>query len=68
MYKIKVGDKVQIIGNTQIHHHLAVPSTAKVIDTYYSSVEVFGYGDDGRMYEQWISFVDIKPIRKAVVL
>lgn len=68
MCKIKVGDKVQIIGNTRIHHHLAVPSTAEVIDTDSSSVEVFGYGDDGRMYNQWVSFVDIKPIRKAVVL
>lgn len=38
MCKIKVGDKVQIIGN------------------------------NGRMYDQWVSFVDIKPIRKAVVL
>lgn len=68
MYKIKVGDKVKIIGNSIIHHCLLVPSTAKVIDTDSSSVEVFGYGDDGRMYKQWISFVDIKPIRKAVVL
>ena len=31
-------------------------------------VKVFGYGYDGRIYDQWISFVDIKPIRKAVVL
>ena len=68
MYKIKVGDKVQIIGNTQIHHHLAVPSTAEVVDTDSYGVEVLGYGDDGRMYAQWVSFVDIKPIRKAVVL
>ncbi len=68
MFKIKVGDKVQIIGNTRIHHHLSVPSTAEVIDMDSSSVEVFGYGDDGRMYNQLVSFVDIKPIRKAVVL
>ena len=68
MDKIKVGDKVQIIGNTQIHHHLAVPSTAEVVDTDSTCVKVFGYGYDGRMYDQWISFVDIKPIRKAVVL
>ena len=68
MDKIKVGDKVQIIGNTKIHHHLAVPSTAEVVDTDSTCVKVFGYGYDGRMYDQWISFVDIKPIRKAVVL
>ena len=68
MYKIKVGDKVQIIGNTQIHHHLAVPSTAEIIGMDSTGVKVFGYGDDGRIYCQWVSFVDIKPIRKAVVL
>ena len=68
MYKIKVGDKVQIIGNTQIHHHLAVPSTAEIIGMDSTGVKVFGYGSDGRMYCQWVSFVDIKPIRKAVVL
>lgn len=68
MCRIKVGDKVQIIGNTQIHHHLVVPSTAEVIDMDSSCVEVLGYGDDGRMYNQLVSFVDIKPIRKAVVL
>ena len=68
MYQIKVGDKVKIIGNTRIHHHLAVPSNAEVTDMDSYSVEVFGYGDDGRMYYQWVSFVDIKPIRKAVVL
>ena len=68
MDKIKVGDKVQIIGNTQIRHHLAVPSTAEIIGMDSTGVKVFGYGYDGRMYDQWISFVDIKPIRKAVVL
>lgn len=68
MCRIKVGDKVQIIGNTQIHHHLAVPSTAEVIGMDSTGVKVFGYGNDGRMYKQWVSFVDIKPIRKAVVL
>ena len=68
MYKIKVGDKVQIIGNTQIHHHLSVPSNAEVIDMDFTGVKVFGYGYDGRMYDQWVSFVDVKPIRKAVVL
>ena len=68
MYKIKVGDKVQIIGNTQIHHHLAVPSTAEVIGMDSTGVKVFGYGNDKRIYAQWVSFVDIKPIRKAVVL
>ena len=68
MCRIKVGDKVQIIGNTRIHHHLAVPSTAEVINMDSSCVEVFGYRDDGRMYDQLVSFVDIKPIRKAVVL
>ena len=68
MYKIKVGDKVQIIGNTKIHHHLAVPSTAEVIGMDSTGVKVFGYGNDKRIYDQWISFVDIKPIRKAVVL
>ena len=68
MCKIKVGDKVQIIGNTQIHHHLAVPSTAEVVDMDSTGVKVFGYGYDGRIYDQWVSFVDVKPIRKAVVL
>ena len=68
MYKIKVGDKVQIIGNTKIHHHLAVPSTAEVVDMDSTGVKVFGYGNDKRIYAQWVSFVDIKPIRKAVVL
>ena len=68
MDKIKVGDKVQIIGNTQIHHHLAVPSTAEVIGMDSTGVKVFGYGNDERIYAQWVSFVDIKPIRKAVVL
>ena len=65
---IKVGDKVQIIGNTQIHHHLAVPSTAEIIGMDSTGVKVFGYGNDGRTYAQWVSFVDIKLIRKAVVL
>ena len=68
MYKIKVGDKVQIIGNTQIRHHLAVPSTAEIIGMDSTGVKVFGYGYDGMMYDQWVSLVDIKPIRKAVVL
>lgn len=68
MCKIKVGDKVQIIGNTRVHHHLAVPSTAEIIGVDSTGVAVLGYGNDGRMYKQWISFVDIKPIRKAVVL
>lgn len=68
MYKIKVGDKIRIIGKSRIHHCLAVPSTAEVIDMDSTSVEVLGYGYDGRMYNQWVSFVDIKLIRKAVVL
>lgn len=68
MYKIKVGDKVQIIGNTKIHHHLAVPSTAEIIGMDSTGVKVFGYGNDKRIYAQWVSFVDVKPIRKAVVL
>ena len=68
MDKIKVGDKVQIIGNTQIHHHLAVPSTAEIIGMDSTGVKVFGCGNDGKIYAQWVSFVDIKPIRKAVVL
>ena len=68
MYQIKIGDKVQIIGNTRVHHHLAVPSTAEVIGMDSTGVKVFGYGYDGRAYYQWISFVDIKPIRKAVIL
>ena len=68
MYKIKVGDKVRIIGNTQIHHHLAVPSTAEIIGMDSTGVKVFGYGNDGKIYAHWVSFVDIKSIRKAVVL
>ena len=68
MYKIKVGDKVRIVGNTQIRHHLAVPSTAEIIGMDSTGVKVFGYGYDGRIYDQCISFVYIKPIRKAVVL
>ena len=68
MDKIKVGDKVRIIGKSRIYHCLAVPSTAEVVDTDFTCVKVFGYGYDGMMYDQWVSFVDIKPIRKAVVL
>ena len=68
MDKIKVGDKVQIIGKSRIHHCLAVPSTAEIIGMDSTGVKVFGYGYDGRIYDQWVSFVDIKPIRKAVVL
>lgn len=68
MCKIKVGDKVRIVGNSRIHHYLVVPSTATVIDMDSSCVEVLGYGDNGRMYNQLVSFVDIEPIRKAVVL
>ena len=68
MCKIKVGDKIRIIGKSRIHHCLAVPSTAEVVDTDFTCVKVFGYGYDGMMYDQWVSFVDIKPIRKAVVL
>ena len=68
MDKIKVGDKVRIIGKSRVHHCLAVPSTAEVVDTDFTCVKVFGYGYDGMMYDQWVSFVDIKPIRKAVVL
>ena len=68
MYKIKIGDKIRVVCNSRIHHCLLVPSTAEVIDMDSSSVKVFGYGNDGRMYNQWISFVDIEPIRKAVVL
>ena len=67
MYKIKVGDKVRIIGNTQIHHHLAVPSTAEIIGMDSTGVKVFGYGYDGRIYAQWASFVDVNPITKAAV-
>ena len=68
MDKIKVGDKVRIIGKSRVHHCLAVPSTAEVVDTDFTCVKVFGYGYDGIMYDQWVSFVDVKPIRKAVVL
>ena len=68
MNEVKIGDKVRIIGNTRIHHHLAVPSTAEVIGMDSTGVKVFGYGYDGRIYCQWISFVDIKLTRKAVIL
>ena len=68
MDKIKVGDKVRIIGKSRIHHCLAVPSTAEIIGMDSTGVKVFGYGNDKRIYAQWVSFVDIKPIRKAVVL
>lgn len=68
MDKIKVGDKIRIIGKSRINHCLAAPSTAEVVDTDFTCVKVFGYGYDGMMYDQWVSFVDIKPIRKAVVL
>ena len=68
MDKIKAGDKVRIIGKSRVHHCLAVPSTAEVVDTDFTCVKVFGYGYDGMMYDQWVSFVDIKPVRKAVVL
>jgi len=68
MNKIKIGDKVRIIGKSRINHCLAIPSTAEVIDVDAVSLKVFGYGYDGRIYDQWVSFVDLKPIRKAVVL
>ena len=68
MYQIKIGDKVRIIGKSRVHHCLAVPSIAEVVGVDFTGVKVFGYGYDGRMYDQWVSFVDIKPIRKAVVL
>ena len=68
MDKIKVGDKVRIIGKSRIHHCLAVPSTAEIIGMDSTGVKVFGYGNDKRIYAQWVSFVDVKPIRKAVVL
>lgn len=68
MNEIKIGDKIRIIGNSRIHHHLAMPSTAEVIGMDSTGVKVFGYGYDGRMYVQWVSFVDIRPIRKAVIL
>ena len=68
MDKIKVGDKIRIIGKSRIHHCLAVPSTAEIIGMDSTGVKVFGYGNDKRIYAQWVSFVDIKPIRKAVVL
>ena len=68
MYKIKIGDKIRIIGKSRIHHCLAVPSTAEIIGMDSTGVKVFGYGYDGMMYDQWVSLVDIKPIRKAVVL
>ena len=68
MYKIKIGDKIRIIGKSRIHHCLAVPSTAEIIGMDSTGVKVFGYGNDGRTHAQWVSFVDIKLIRKAVVL
>ena len=68
MDKIKFDDKVRIIGKSRIHHCLAVPSTAEIIGMDSTGVRVFGYGNDKRIYAQWVSFVDIKPIRKAVVL
>lgn len=68
MNRIKIGDKVRIIGKSRINHCLAIPSTAEVIDIDSISFKVFGCGHDGRIYDQWVSFVDVKPIRKAVVL
>ena len=68
MCKIKIGDKIRIVGNSRIHHYLLVPSTVQVVGMDSTGVKVFGYGYDGRMYDQWVSFVDIKPIRKAVIL
>lgn len=68
MCKIKIGDKIRVVGNSRIHHCLLVPSTVQVVGMDSTSVKVFGYGYDGRMYDQWVSFVDIKPIRKAVIL
>lgn len=67
MDKIKIGDKIRIIGNSQIHHHLAVPSTAEVIGVDGYDIKVFGRGEDGRMYKQWVSVIDVLTIRKAVI-
>lgn len=68
MNQIKIGDKIKVVGNSRIHHCLLVPSTAQVVGMDAVSFKVFGRGRDGRMYNQWVSFVDIRPIRKAVVL
>lgn len=68
MCKIKIGNKIRVVGNSRIHHCLLVPSTVQVVGMDSTGVKVFGYGYDGRMYDQWVSFVDIKPIRKAVIL
>ena len=68
MDKIKIGDKIRIIGNSRIHHHLVVPSTAEVIGVDGCYLMVFGYDEDGVTCEQWVSVIDVLPIRKAVVL
>ena len=67
MDKIKIGDRIKIIGNLQIHHHLAIPSTAEVIGVDGYDLKVFGHDKDGKIYEQWVSVIDVLPIRKAVI-
>lgn len=67
MNKVKIGDKIKIVGSSKIHHHLAVPSVAEIIEIDPDDFRVFGHDDSGAMLEQWVSIIDTTPIRKAVI-
>jgi UDP-glucose 4-epimerase len=70
MNEIKIGDKIRVVGNSRIHHCLLVPSTAtvQVVGIAADSFKVYGRDKDGKGVRQWVHVIDIKPIRKAVVL
>lgn len=67
MNGIKIGDKIRIVGNSKIHHHLAVPSVAEIIEIDPDDFKVFGHDDRGEILEQWVSIIDTAPIKKAVI-
>lgn len=62
-----IGEKIKIVDNSQIHHNLAVPSVAEIIEIDSNDVRVFGHDSRGVMLEQWVSIIDTAPIRKAVI-
>lgn len=67
MNKVKIGDKIRIVGSSRIHHHLAVPSVAEIIEIDPNDFKVSGHDSRGVMLEQWVSIIDTAPIRKAVI-
>ena len=68
MYKIKIGDKIRIVGNSRIHHCLLVPSIVQVVGMDADCFKVYGRDKGGKGVCQWVHVIDTTPIRKAVVL